>query len=529
MLSPLYRQSKQPVIESSRLKSSFPAPHFSHRIIWEIKGIDRPSTNLLQGPELAGRGGEYVRLRCGLGLLLVVAFWFTALWPIVAHADDTAQQQRIEQSRNRYLLGRMYEQAGDLTRAEENFQQALEFWPDNQDARIALQHLIDQRNPPVPPQTFWFKWFSWLGTGTGSGSYLSSIMEIFGWIVMVVVFAAIFLKFGMETIRLAIRRAKGVPLLGLGLFTDPTGRLPGLAHQLATNMNDAGLTIYDEKGAVPPDFNFIGDTGFPQAKLLVKVLDMVYQRQVERIHVEISIDDGMLNASVSLVDSANGYVRYLHVVSVPLADFNGTGELTKVVAQLIADAILISLSLDPNTRGLLYQRLGDWTSALKEFSTASDLARKKNLCATYYQAHLNLGNLYSFLGLQDKSIAAYNEVAEKAQNPVTLALIYAAMACSYKNWQAQSQPDQQPTYDWLARQAIEKALTSPAKTPLIAYTIACYYSLSHQIEECLRWMREAVSGDLDYLDYAMSDPDLDYLRHWLDGRTLGEALGLRVG
>lgn len=472
-----------------------------------------------------------MRFRRGFAVLLFLAFSFLLLMPAaVTRADDLTQQQRIDQSRNRYLIGRMYEQAGDLTRAEENYQASLELWPDNQDARIALQNLIDQRNPPAPPEPFWAKWFSWLGTGgSGSGTYVTSIMEVFGWIIMIVVFVAIFFKFGMETIRLAILRSKGVPLLGLGQFNDPTGRLPGLAHQLATNMNDAGLQIYDEKGAVLPDFNFIGDTGFAQAKLLAKLLEMVYARQVQRINVDISVDDGMLNASVSLVDSANGYVRYLHVVSVPLEGYQGAGELTKVVAQLVADAILVSLSRDPNTRGLIYQRMGDWTNALKEFTVAADMAKKKNLCATYYQAHLNLGNLYSFLGLQDKSIGAYNEVAERAQNPTTLALIQAAMACSYKNWQAQSPPDQQPTYEWLARQAIEKALASQHKTPLIAYTIACYYSLSRQIDECLRWLREAVAGDLAYLDYAMTDPDLEYLRHWLDGRSLGEALGLRVG
>lgn len=255
---------------------------------------------------------------------------------------------------------------------------------------------------------------------------------------------------------------------------------------------------------------------------------MLYSRAVQRINVDTSLDDGMLNASVSLVDSGNGYVRYLHVVSVDPQQYSGAGELTRVVAQLVADAILISISRDPNTRGLLHQRMGDWTGALKEFTSAAESAKKRGLCGTYYQAHLNLGNLYSFLGLQDKSVAAYTEVAEKAANPHTLALIQAAMACSYRNWCNTSPPDQRGTYEWLARQAIERALAAPQKTPLIAYTIACYHSLSNQIEDCLRWLREAVSGDLAYLDYVLTDPDMENLMKWLNGRSPAEALGLRV-
>lgn len=461
-----------------------------------------------------------------LGVLLALALWVTALLPGLSLADEA--QQRQDQSRSRYLLGRMYEQAGDLARAEENYQQALDLWPDNQDARIALQNLIDARKPPDQPKPFWSNWFSWL-PGGATGAYATSVVEVLGWIIMLVVFIAVFLKLGVETIRLAILRSKGIPLLGLGDFNDPTGRLSGLPHQVATNMNDAGLTIYDEKGAVLPDFDFVGDTGFTQAKLLARLLEMVYQRQIQRIKVDISQDAGQLNAAISLVDSANGYVRYLHVVTLDPDQFAVPGELTKVTSALIADAVLISLSRDPNTRGLLYQRMGDWSSALKEFIAAAEEARKNSKCGQLYQAHLNLGNLYSFLGLQDKSVAAYTEVAEDTSNPGTLALVQAAMACSYKNWQVTSPPDQQGTFERLARQAIELALGSEAKTYLVDYTIACYFSLATQIPECLVWLREAVAGDLAYLDYVMTDPDMENLRRWLGNRTPGEALGLRVG
>lgn len=461
------------------------------------------------------------------GLLLGLIIWAVAMLPAFAAAEES-QQQRMEQSRNRYLLGRMYEQAGDLTRAEENYQMALDLWPDNVEAREALQNLINSRKPPEPPKPFWSGWFDWL-PGSAAGPYISQVVEIFGWIGLTALLVAALFKFGVETVRLAILRSKGIPLLGLGQFDDPMGRLPGLPHQLATNMNDAGLTFYDEKGAVLPDFSFIGETGFAQARLLARLLELLYARQVQRIQVEISEEEGLINASVSLVDSANGYIRYLQVISLAPDDYPGPGSLTRAVAQLIADAVLISLSRDPNTRGLLYQRMGDWSSALREFISAAEDARKRKQCGVLHQAHLNLGNLYSFLGMQDKSVEAYNEVAERTQNPATLALIHAAMACSYKNWQFTVPPDQQPTYDWLARQSLEKALSSQHKTPLITYTIACYYSLASQFQECLRWLREAVAGDLAYLQYAMTDPDMENLRRWLGGRSLGEALGLRVG
>jgi tetratricopeptide (TPR) repeat protein len=468
-----------------------------------------------------------VRVRRGIAVLMLLAVWVVALWPGNGLAVEPTTGDPVRDSQSKFAVGQMYERAGDLTQAEQYYREALELWPDNEDARKALQGILDARAPAEKPA--WTQWFSWLpGIADGAGGSIAMIMSVVGWLVAGALFVALFFKFGMETIRLAILRSKGIPLLGLGEFNDPTGRLPSLPHQLATNMNDAGLTFYDEKGAVLPDFNFIGESGFAQARLLAKALEMLYSRAVQRIQVDISLDDGLLNASVSLVDSANGYVRYLHVVSVDPQQYTGAGELTKVVAQLVADSILISISRDANTRGLLYQRMGDWTNALKEFTFAADYAKKKGLCATYYQAHLNLGNLYSFLGLQDKSVSAYNEVAEKATNPLTLALIQAAMACSYRNWCNVSPPDQRGTYEWLARQAIERALAAPDKTALIAYTIACYFSLSNQIEDCLRWLREAVSGNLAYLEYVMTDPDMENLVKWLDGRSPSEALGLRV-
>ncbi|MGE5672469.1 MAG: tetratricopeptide repeat protein [Mycobacterium leprae] len=466
--------------------------------------------------------------RYGLALLLLILFWF--LLPTHAQAALTEEEQKQADSQSRYQLGQLYEKSGDLTRAEQYYQEALEIWPDNYEARLALQRLIDARTPPTPTVPD-----NWLGqiiaffTSLGNGTATSTVASVVGWVVMALIGVFLFLKLGLETVRLAIRRARGIPLLALGTFTDPTGRLPGLPHQLASNMNDSGLTIYDEKGAIPPDFSFIGGSTIPQAALLQKMMELLYSRQVQKIDVDIAIDGKLLNASVSLRDGANSYVRYLHVVSVDQEQYAGVGELVKMVAQLIADGILIAISRDPNTRGLLYQRMGDWAGALKEFLAAAEMAKQKGLCGIYYQAHLNLGNLYSFLGLQDKSVAAYGEVATKAQNPTTLALIQAAMACSYKNWQFSSPPDQQSTYEWLARQAIDKALASTVRTPLIAYTIACYYSLAGQIEDCLRWLREAVAGDLAYLDYVLTDPDMATFRQWLGNRSPGEALGLRVG
>lgn len=471
----------------------------------------------------AKRGGLHMRFKGGIGVLLLLALTMvTALWSGIATANELSA--RIEDSKSRYTLGQMYEEAGDLTRAEQYYQQAVELWPENQEARIALQRLIDARKPPEPPKSFWKDWFTRTGTGAG---IIGSFLEGLGWLVMILLFVAVFFKLGMETIRLAIMRSKGIPLLGMGTFKDPTGRVPGLPHQLANQMNKAGLTIYDEKGAVVPDFNFIGESGFAQARLVAKMLEIVHSRQVQRINVEVSQDAGMLSASVSLVDSANGYVRYLQVVAIDPRRFDETRELTRAMAQQVASTILISLSRDPNTRGLLFQRMGDWPNALKEFINAAETARKQGRCGTYYQAHLNLGNLYSFLGLQDKSVAAYHEVAEQSQNPVTLALIHAAIACSYKNWEAHAEPDQKATYEWLARQAIEKTLVSPHKTPLIAYTIACYYSLSDQMDEVIRWLREAVAGDLGFLEYVMNDPDMENYRRFLNGRPPGEPLGIR--
>ncbi|MFZ5815082.1 MAG: tetratricopeptide repeat protein [Bacillota bacterium] len=462
-----------------------------------------------------------LRLRRGaiLALLLCIgALW--AGWALAEGVEDDA----IAKSRSRYDLGQFYQQVGDLERARQMYEEALNLWPDNLEAKNALYNLVWLPQPEEPP---W--WKKWLGIPTdGSGSFISVLVEIFGWTALLLFFLAIAFKLGVETVRLWILRRRGIPLLGIGQFLDPRQRLPGLPHYLSTNMNEAGLTIYDEKGAVLPDFQFIGETGLPQAKLLAKLMEMVYNRQFQRINVEITEEDGLVNAAVSLADSANGYVRYLRVVSLDPTPYEQPGELVKVMARLIADAILVSLSRDANTRGLLYQRMGDWTQALKEFLTAAGSARKAGKCGDYFQAHLNLGNLYSFLGLQDKSVAAYTEVSEQTKNPTTLTLIQAALACSYRTWAEGSPLDQRDTYDWLARQAIEKAISSQHKTPLISYTIACYYSLSSRFEDCLRWLREAVAGDLAYLSYAMSDPDMENLRRWLGDRPLSGALGLRV-
>ncbi|MFZ5827720.1 MAG: TPR end-of-group domain-containing protein [Bacillota bacterium] len=472
-------------------------------------------------------------LRLRLPVLVIFLLAFGALcagWALAETAGAGAQasavtDEAIARSRNRYDLGQMYQQAGDIERARQMYMEALDLWPDNMEARSALSGLIGTPAPPAQPP--W--WKKWLGIpGDGSGSFMTILVEIFGWAALLVFFLAISLKVALETLRLWILRRRGIPLLGLGQFLDPTLRLPGLPHYLATNMNDAGLTIYDEKGAILPDFNFIGETGLPQAKLLAKLMEMVYNRQFQRIHVEITEEAGLLHAAVSLADNATGYVRYLQVVAVDPAPYRHPGDLVKVMARLIADAILVSLSRDANTRGLLYQRMGDWQMALKEFTTAAQHARRAGNCGQYYQAHLNLGNLYSFLGLQDKSVGAYTEVAEQARNPLTLTLIQAALACSYRNWALSSPLDQRDTYDWLARQAIDKAVGSQHKSPLITYTIACYYSLSSRFEDCVRWLREAVSGDLAYLSYALSDPDMENLRRWLGDRPLTDALGMRL-
>lgn len=471
-------------------------------------------------------GGAKMSIRVRLGALVALLLCISTLWAgwALAETATSVDDEAIAKSRNRYELGQMYQQAGDIERARQSYQEALDLWPDNLEAKNALYNLIWIPEPVEPP---W--WKKWLGIpGDGSVSLISILVELFGWVALMIFFLAVSVKLGLETVRLWFLRRRGVPLLGLGAFLDPRLRLPGLPHHLATNMNDAGLTIYDEKGAVLPDFTFIGETGLPQARLLAKLMEMVYNRQLQRINVEITEEAGLLNAAVSLADNATGYVRYLQVTSLDPAPYTQPGDLVKVMARLIADAILVSLSKDTNTRGLLYQRMGDWQMALKEFTGAARHARQKGHCGEYYQAHLNLGNLYSFLGLQDKSVAAYTEVAEDAKNPITITLIQAALACSYRNWAETSPLDQRDTYDWLARQAIDKAVGSQHKSPLINYTIACYYSLSSRFEDCLRWLREAVSGDLAYLSYALSDPDMENLRRWLGDRPLTDALGLRL-
>lgn len=465
--------------------------------------------------------GVSVRLRAGVLVALLLGLW--ALWVGSALAAP-GDPDSIAQSRSRYELGQMYEQAGDTERAIAMYQEALLLWPDNLDAKNALYNLIHVPEPPAAP---WWKVL--LGIpNDDSGNFMSTLISILGYGTLAIFFLAVALKLGLETLRLWFLRRRGIPLLGLGAFLDPTLRVPGLPHYLATNMNEAGLTVYDEKGAILPDFNFIGETPLPQARLLAKLMEIVYHRQFSRVNVEISEEGGLLNAAVSLADNATGYVRYLQVVSLDPHYYERPGHLVKVIARLIADAILVALSRDPNTRGLLYQRMGDWQSALKEFTLAADQARKSGKCGEYYQAHLNLGNLYSFLGLQDKSVAAYTEVSEHTKSAATQTLIQAALACSYRNWADDSPHDQRDTYDWLARQAIEKAVGSPHKSPLITYTIACYYSLAMRFDDCVRWLREAVAGDLSYLTYALTDPDMANLRRWLGDRPLGEALGLRV-
>lgn len=468
-----------------------------------------------------GGVGVSVRLRAGAltALLICLGALWTG-WALGAPGDPDA----VAQSRSRYELGQMYEQSGDIQRAIQMYEEAIFLWPDNLEAKNALYNLI---HDPTPVETPWWKIL--LGIpDDGTGNILPVLASLLGYGALAIFFLAIAAKLGLESLRLWLLRRKGIPLLGLGAFLDPTLRLPGLTHYLAAHINDAGFTIYDEKGAVLPDFNFIGETPLPQAGLMAKLMEMVYYRQFSRINVEISEEGGLVHAAVSLADSATGYVRYLQVVSLDPRSYEQTGQLVKVFARLIADAILACLSRDANTRGLLYQRMGDWQMALKEFISAAQHASKSGKCGEYYQAHLNLGNLYSFMGLQDKSVAAYTEVSEHVKHTATQTLIQAALACSYRNWADDSGPDQRDTYDWLARQAIERAVGSQQKSPLIHYTIACYYSLAMRFEDCLRWLREAVSDDLAYLAYALSDPDMTNLRRWLGDRPLSEALGLRT-
>lgn len=444
---------------------------------------------------------------------------------------ETDQETRIWESRSQLELGRMYEQAGDLHRAEDHYRRAIESWAENMEAREGLQRVLQERAPKPDGGvggSFWAKLFSWvpgLGTGGTPGG-----LEIVGGLVLLLLVVAVLLKVGIETVRLAYRRARGIPLLALGEFHDPGGRLPGLQHQVASYMNDSGLTIYDEKGAVMPDFNLIGDAApFPQARFLVRLLDVILTRQVKKIGVSVSVSDGLIHCSIALTDSGTGYVQYLPVVSMPPNAASASADLTRLLARGIADTMLISLARDENTKGLLFQRMGDYQSALSHFRQAVAVGQKRGDCDEYYQACLNLGNLYSFLGLQERSVEAYNTVLERTNHPVTQALLNAAIACSYRWWALTSSEEQRPSFDWLGRQSIERAVGSTHKSALVHYTIGCYYSLVGEFEESLRWLREAVAGDLGFLEYAETDPDLEHLREWLRDKSIGEALGLRIG
>lgn len=81
---------------------------------------------------------------------VVLAVALSGLAAVPGRAAPETTEQRITDSQSRYALGRMYEEAGDLAQAEEYYQQALELWPDNAEARLALQRLVDSRKPAEP-------------------------------------------------------------------------------------------------------------------------------------------------------------------------------------------------------------------------------------------------------------------------------------------------------------------------------------------------------------------------------------------
>ncbi len=171
-----------------------------------------------------------------------------------------------------------------------------------------------------------------------------------------------------------------------------------------------------------------------------------------------------------------------------------------------------------NRLGYLFSRQGYYAEATMMFETAT----KKE--EPWYIPYKNLADVYSFQGLQKKSIKEYDKALTKRITESVKKNIEISQACS--RWLTEDEQEReaakntaQSVHDWISE--FEEDNTLKTAMAELRYTLACFYALASSdkpsnkeyISEAINLLKKAKEDLSDIADTVYQDPDLKTIRN----------------
>jgi tetratricopeptide (TPR) repeat protein len=160
-----------------------------------------------------------------------------------------------------------------------------------------------------------------------------------------------------------------------------------------------------------------------------------------------------------------------------------------------------------NYYGYLFTKGKYYPGAIESFEEAIKIREMKKILPDWYFLYQNLGDVYSYAGMQKKSMEAYDRAVEVAvaakMSPDILDTITISKACS--QWLSGKKED--------AKVTIER-VKEPAD-PYVMYSLACFYSLADDIDVALSWLKKALqdAGFKESMgNWPETDDDLNNIR-----------------
>lgn len=171
-----------------------------------------------------------------------------------------------------------------------------------------------------------------------------------------------------------------------------------------------------------------------------------------------------------------------------------------------------------NRLGYLFSRQGYFSEATMMFEAAETEYK------TWYIPHKNLGDVYSFQGLQNKSIREYEEAKKYTEDEIVKRNIEISQACSQwltgdEGQRTEAKQTAQSVEKWISES--EKDDTLKTDIAELRYSLACFYALVSRdepsntqcIPKAIDLLVKAKEDLPDIADTVYQDPDLQYIRN----------------